>query len=440
MNSNRSIETIKSPEFIDIEPFNPLVSKCQIKVLYVGKNRNGSFIDKDTAVKMAATLPSSPIVGVFYDDKGDFGDHGDVMTVRNGEVEFTCETRPYGFVAPDAKVWFQTFVDTDPFGNETEREYLMTEGYLWTGQYEEAQSVIESGKGQSMELDGDTLEGRWATDPKTGFDFFIINDAVFSKLCILGDDVEPCFEGASIVAAPTDYSANYTDFKNTLFNMMNELKFALAKDERGSEMPDEKIEVEEEQVQEEFSIIEDGAFEDEENLPEDDDVLCEDIDGLVMDDDVDVEFAKSEDACEEEEPEDEEEECDEFAMTKLVSEVEALRAENEAFKLELAELREFKLQVERSEKDALIDKYFMLSDEDKADVVSNRDAYSLDEIEAKLALAYVKKNVSFDIDEIEAPAEEPVLAFSLDDDASDCGDFAMDSIHEALRSFRNDML
>ena len=46
---NKSIETIKSPEFINLEPIdiNPLMSKCQIKVLYVGENRNQTFISKD---------------------------------------------------------------------------------------------------------------------------------------------------------------------------------------------------------------------------------------------------------------------------------------------------------------------------------------------------------------------------------------------------------
>ena len=34
----------------------------------------------------------------------------------------------------NAKVWFEKFLDDD----EVEREYVVTEGYLWTGQYEEA--------------------------------------------------------------------------------------------------------------------------------------------------------------------------------------------------------------------------------------------------------------------------------------------------------------
>lgn len=36
----------------------------------------------------------------------------------------------------------------------------MTTGYLWTGSYPEALDVISSGKGQSMELDSENLQGR----------------------------------------------------------------------------------------------------------------------------------------------------------------------------------------------------------------------------------------------------------------------------------------
>ena len=91
-------------------------------------------------------------------------------------------------------MWFQIFEETDEFGNVETREYLMTTGYLWTGQYPECKVAAEGGgRPHSMELDNDTLDGKWARNNKTGMDFFIINDAIFSKLCILGQDVEPCF-------------------------------------------------------------------------------------------------------------------------------------------------------------------------------------------------------------------------------------------------------
>ena len=230
MLSNRSVATIDGPEFIDIKPFNPLISECQIKVLYLGKNRNGSYIDKNTAIQMANSLPGTPIVGVWRKDIEDFGDHGHVITIEDGEVKFACKTVPYGFVAPDAKVWFQKFIDTDEFGNDTEREYMVTTGYLWTGQYEEAMKAIKEGQPQSMELDDKTLDGHWANDSESGMDFFIINDAMFSKLCILGDDVEPCFEGASITSP--DFAAD-TEFTHTLYSMIRELQDAIGNREGG---------------------------------------------------------------------------------------------------------------------------------------------------------------------------------------------------------------
>jgi carboxyl-terminal processing protease len=127
------------------------MSSCEIKVLYLGENRNHSFITKEVATEMAKTLRGAPIVGYYKPESEDFGDHGEVIHIEDGEISFSCKTVPYGFVATDAEVWFQKFTDTDDFGNEVVREYLMTTGYLWTGQYEELNSVIAEGKGQFQE-------------------------------------------------------------------------------------------------------------------------------------------------------------------------------------------------------------------------------------------------------------------------------------------------
>lgn len=61
----------------------------------------------------------------------------------------------------------------------------------------------------------------------------------------------------------------------------------------------------------------------------------------------------------------------------------------------IGKLTEFKNQVERQEKQAMIDSFYMLSDEAKADVVANIDNYSLDDIEAKLSVICVRNKVSF---------------------------------------------
>ena len=131
-------------EFINITSINPLISKCVIKVCYVGEtpNRNRTIITKDVAVDLAQSLPGSPIVGFYSEEKKDFLGHEKELVIDdNGELKFVETTRPYGFVDLNAKVWFEKFLDD----GLVEREYLCTEGYLWTGQYPECQRIITKG-------------------------------------------------------------------------------------------------------------------------------------------------------------------------------------------------------------------------------------------------------------------------------------------------------
>lgn len=446
MLKNQSVATIAAPEFINIEPYNPLISQCEIKVLYVGENRNGSFITEEVAKDMANSLPGTPIVAAFLKDKDDFGDHGHVVTIEDGEVKFSCKTQPYGFVAPDARVWFQEFIDTDEFGEEIYRKYLMTTGYLWTGQYPELQKVIEEGMPQSMELDEESVDGHWATN-MSGVEFFIINDATFSKLCILGSDVEPCFEGASVTdkQVSKDFAYN-SEFMPTLFTMMNELKDALQYDKGGSDMENESVEAAENKPAE---YTENPA---DETAPavqfddaSDDDAPADDASADTSDDapadaadDYAAAPASEDDDEKEEESEDEESAKDaavddederkpksEHSLEDVEAEFAAVQAELETTKslletanAELESLRAFKLGIENQQKDALISKYHMLSDEARNEISEHKSEYSLEEIESKLALAFVKENVDFeqvDGKVVEATEEaNPVTTFSLD--------------------------
>ena len=106
LKNKSEISTIQGPEFINLQPFdlNPLMSECEIKVFYLGANRNGSYIDKETAENMAKTLRGTPIVAAYSKDREDFGDHGHVMHIEDGKVTFSVKTVPYGFVSPDAKI------------------------------------------------------------------------------------------------------------------------------------------------------------------------------------------------------------------------------------------------------------------------------------------------------------------------------------------------
>lgn len=419
---HQSIATISSPEFINLQPLdiNPLMSKCEIKVLYVGENRNHSYITKEVAADMAKTLRGAPIVGYYKEDKEDFADHGEQVIFDDEGVKFNCLTKPYGFVAPDAKVWFQEFEDTDDFGNTITRDYLMTTGYLWTGQFEEAKRVIDKGNGQSMELDEETLNGHWSTNIKDGMDFFIINDAIFSKLCILGEDVEPCFEGASITAPAVSKSFSKVDdnFKQTLFTMMQDLKFAL---EGGKNMElEEKVTNEEEITEVTEEVAEENeaeeVIENEDSIEtettsieeapatefEAEEAAEEPVEEAEEEGETPSEDKEEEEVAEEENEEaaevEEEEPVEESTEPETVSveEYSALKAQYAELETKYNELVEYKSGVEREKKENLINSFWMLSEEDKKDVKENIDNYSLDDIEGKLSIICVRKKVNFD--------------------------------------------
>lgn len=430
---HQSIATIDSPEFINLQPLdiNPLMSSCEIKVLYIGENRNHSYISKEVANDMAKTLRGAPIVGYYKEEKQDFADHGERVIFDDEGIKFECLTRPYGFVAPDAKVWFQKFEDTDDFGNTIVREYLMTTGYLWTEQYEECKLAIE-GRPQSMELDEESLDGHWSTNNKTGMDFFIINDAIFSKLCILGDDVEPCFEGASVTAPEVSTSFTKVDdsFKKTLYTMMQELKFALEGGQNNMDIDNQPEVIEEEvaniETEEvvnndnfEQSITEENQVSQEAQSTQDTFAKNEDEEDKENDSESD-ESNDSENADNEQDEEDDEEDKDE-KYSLLEKEHNELKAQYSKLEEEYNSLVEFKNQIENEKKDALINSFYMLSEEDKKDVIENKAKYSLDEIEAKLSVICVRKKVNFDLDDTSKNnnrVEEEITTYTLENSES----------------------
>ena len=405
-----SIPSNQSCEFINVQSISPFISKCQIKVCYVGDepNRNRNVITKEVATAMAGSLRGCPIVGKYNSTKKDFEEHNEFLKFENGKWGFVTDTVPYGFVDLNAKIWFQKFIDD----NSVEREYLVTEGYIWTGQFPECQRCVTQGNNQSMELDRETLQGQWTKDERGEPQFFIINDGLFSKLCILGDDEEPCFEGSQI---NVHFSLNEdATFAQTLYSMMNELKTVL--DEGGHTMNNEVLETTESIVEE----VVDTAIEEE--------VVVEEVieeNSEILDENGQTEDPENEVVVEEEVPTTEEvveevvvetsynlDEVVEYQelldrFTTLENDYNALVQTNEGLNAQITSLTEFKNQVELTEKQAMIDSFYMLADEDKADVQENIASYSLSEIESKLAVICFKKKVDFSLGQENDVQEQP---------------------------------
>ena len=438
---HQSIATISSPEFINLQPLdiNPLMSSCEIKVLYIGENRNRSYISKEVATEMAKTLRGAPIVGYYKENKEDFTDHGEQMVWDDQGIHFNVLTKPYGFVAPDAKVWFQKFNDSDDFGNEIQREYLMTTGYLWTGQFKEVQSVIDEGKPQSMELDEESLEGHWATNVKNDMEFFIINDAIFTKLCILGNDTEPCFEGASVTKPiiSSNFSKTVDDnFKKTLFSMMKDLQDAL----KGGNIMEQEVKLPvdnftEDNIQDNVEPSEPVVENSFEEAPIVQEEVSENFEKEQEQEEPETEFKEKEEEKEQEvqddsqdsQDSDDQEEDDKKKYSLLEQQYNELSTQYQQLKADYDTLVEFKNKVENEKKDALInEEFYMLSNEDKKEILDNKEKYSYDEIKAKLAVICFEKKVNFNLqtqEEIDSNKEQKIVTFSYSNDDSNLPDW-----------------
>ena len=444
-----SIKMDRPIEIINVTPINPLISKCQIKVCWVGPepNRNRSIITKEVALDLANSLPGSPIVGYYLEDVGDFDEHSRVLEIKDGELVMKDITRPYGFVDLNAKCWFEWFMDD----GINAREYLVTEGYLWTGQYPEAKRIMENGNNHSMELDEEIIDAHWTKDENGKNQFFIINEAIISKLCILGENEEPCFEGSQIT--PVINFSLEEDFKAKMFSMMESLKQILS--EGGMKMEETKI-IDEvvEEVKEEETVVVDEFKKDDKKLDEEEkteDKKTEDTTEEKVEDEDEEEKKKKAEFSEEKcpkcgkplgececEPTDckckeEEEKKKNYVLEEVVeytdllskyaaleTQVNELIADKANLEAQLAPLVAFKNAAEKKEKENMIASFYMLSDEDKKDVVENIDTYSVEEIESKLSVICVRNKVSFALTEEQGDDKAPTV-FNLNDvETSNC--------------------
>ena len=207
--------------------------KVKIYIAHTGENLNHSIFSHDVLESMIPTLATIPIlgyVGVNDEKNEDFRGHEKRLSIDDGKFKVSFETHAYGFVPVDNNAHFETTGG---------KEWLVTDGYLWTRFVDAMELFDESNgsKGQSMEIsDADGY-----TDDRGRV---VFTNATFTGLCILGDDVPPAMTGSTI---STVFSKE--DFKSTFEEMLAEFsaekgEYALATKKKQN---DEAAVVEEEQ-------------------------------------------------------------------------------------------------------------------------------------------------------------------------------------------------
>lgn len=416
-----SIPIENTAQFIEATQLSPLVSKCEIKVLYVSDqpNRNGSIITREVAEDIGSKLPGSPIVGYYNAETKDFEGHNRDLKFDNKDQTFyfVDTTKPYGFVPTDAKVWFQDFQDEGGII----RTYLCTEGVIWTEAYPEAQHILDNGNNQSMEFQKSSLEGHWAEQENSAQRFFIINEAIIEKLCILGEEYEPCFEGAQI-KSQFSLADEIEQLRQSMYSLVQKMST-----EGGLKSPmDDNMKETELELEQPVPAEYEQKKEEEKNPPEKKDENASQ--GKSDEENTSESKEDTEGSKEEPKKDDEDEGKKKYSLEEIPEYVElqqnysALQEQYAALEQQLADLnaeveplRTFKLESERKEKQAMIDSFYMLSAEDKQDVIANIDTYSLDDIESKLAVICLHNKVSFA--EPDAQENSAQLTFSLNNAA-----------------------
>ena len=162
-----------------LEEYNQVLTKGRCRIFYKGGNRNRTFITDEFAESLVSTLPYTPIKGIYDNTAEDYTDHG----------RQRYEGRIYGIVPENPNFAWESHVDEDG----VTRDYACVDVLLFTSIYKEANEIV--GQAQSMELYAPSIKGDWKYI--NGKKYFVFTEGCFLGLQVLGSDVEPCFEGAS---------------------------------------------------------------------------------------------------------------------------------------------------------------------------------------------------------------------------------------------------
>ena len=120
---------------------NSMFSLGRARIFYMGHNPNRSIIEGEAAYRLAASIPGTPIIGLYNYETEDFEGHGDGQSA-------------FGFVPLDPN---PSWVTINEDGKE--REYLEVDVVIWDGRFEEAKEILSNQKSLSMELNPATLKG-----------------------------------------------------------------------------------------------------------------------------------------------------------------------------------------------------------------------------------------------------------------------------------------
>lgn len=405
---------------------NSMFSFGRARIFYMGSNPNRSIIEGEAAYKLAASIPGTPIIGLYNYDTEDFEGHGDGQSA-------------FGFVPLEPN---PTWVKIDENGKE--REYLEVDVVVWDGRFEEAKNILSDNKSLSMELNPATLKGTMVR--RGEHMYYNITDAEFAGITVLGEDVEPCFKDAGFLNAYSHMVSEYAKYMN---NMQENEEGGINHMENIDEVKvDEVVEPEVNTEETETEVVVDEVADAEVEAEEESATDVEVVEETTIETDEqpadvvsseeapteETEFAADEDKEDESEEEsddkeddkEDEKECPECGENPCVCKnscdkekeytlkIAELEAQNESLTQELNAAREALNKYTRKEKLEIITKFSTKLENGEeliASLTEKVDELTKDEIKAELGSALVAQIEAEEV--VEEETEEAPSNFSL---------------------------
>lgn len=196
----------------NLEKYNEVLSKARCRIFYKYENRNGTYITDEFAEKLLKTLPYAPVKGIYEGE--DYTDHG-------AERD---EGRIYGIVPESPNIAWESHTDEDG----VTRTYACADVLIFTALYKEANDIV--GKSQSMELYGPSLKYHEAIVHNKRY--IVFDEGCFLGLQVLGNDVEPCFQGASFYTLQNTIQKIFDLIKDYGGTKMPKISFKLSDDQK----------------------------------------------------------------------------------------------------------------------------------------------------------------------------------------------------------------
>ena len=385
----------------EIQEISPIISKARVRIFYTGLNRNLTYITEEFAEKLLKTLPYTPVGGLWQQEEEDFSDHG-------GPGESNRERfQAFGVVPENPNVAWEDHLDDDG----VLRRYACCDVYLWTARYKAAREIPK--KSQSMELYINSIDGHWKRDGAV--EYFEFTEGVFYGLLALGDEVDPCFEGAAFYGLNDSAKEFFEELKNYTLSAKKELI-------GGTEMEKEKIEetpVVEEQVEEvasEEEVVATEEVQEEEVQEVQEEVTTEEVEeeapaaeevtetieetadndaveNFEVEETEEVEVEEEVNESNEEEVVEESIEDEQATYEALTQKIADLEAEVASYQAQVKELIAYKNDAEKAKKTSLINKYSILLGEDACkNYTANIENYTFEELKKEVSVAVLECN------------------------------------------------